>query len=181
MRVTSHDRPRVDRPMNASAGSGVIAGLIGGLLGTVVMDLFGAGLFVAMGAPATLSFAVIGDAAAGFGALLGIALAGGAPLGVLLHYLIGLGLGAIFGAAVSQLAPLRALSTWRGVGLAVLFVEVMSQPLLAAAALLLHMTAAEAAQWFGISFVMHLVYGLVLGLIVYRYRGRGAALPPTQG
>jgi hypothetical protein len=29
------------------------------------------------------------------------------------------------------------------------------------------MTAAEAAQWFGISFVMHLVYGLVLGLVAF--------------
>lgn len=180
MRVLPHNRPRASRPASASAGRGVSAGLIGGLLGTIVMDLFGAGLFVVMSAPATLSFAVIGDAASDFGAMLGIALAGGAPLGVLLHYLIGLGLGGIFGAAVSQLAPLRALPTWQGVGLAVLYVEVVSQPLLVAAALLLHMTAAEAARWFGISFVMHLVYGLVLGLIVYRYRRRDTALPPTQ-
>jgi len=48
----------------------------------------------------------------------------------------------------------------------ILYVEIMSLPMLAAAALILQMTAAETAQWFGISFVMHLVYGLVLGLVV---------------
>lgn len=53
----------------------------------------------------------------------------------------------------------------------ILYVEIVSQPLLAAAALILQMTRAETAQWFGISFVMHLVYGLVLGLAV-RYRLR---------
>ena len=142
MRATLHDRPRAGRPKSATRG--VSLGLIGGLLGTVVMDLFGAGLFVALGSPATLSFAVIGDAAAGFFAMLGISLAGGVPLGALLHYLIGLGLGGIFGAAVSQLAPLRALSTWKGVGLGVLYVEVMSQPLLVAAALILHETISSA-------------------------------------
>lgn len=178
MRATLHTQPRAEHPMGASATRGVIAGLIGGLLGTVVMDLFGAGLFLALGGPASLSFAIIGDAAAGFFAMLGITLAGGAPLGALLHYLIGLGLGGVLGAAVSQLALLRGLSTWKGVGLGVLYVEVMSQPLLVAAALILRMTTAEVAQWFGISFVMHLIYGLVLGLIVY-YGLRIAA--PRQG
>jgi hypothetical protein len=37
-------------------------GLIGGLLATIVMDLFGAGLFLAMGGPVSLSFIVIGSA-----------------------------------------------------------------------------------------------------------------------
>jgi hypothetical protein len=61
--------------------------------------------------------------------------------------------------------------------LGVLYVEIASQPLLVAAALILRMTGAEAAQWFGISFVMHLVYGLVLGLIVHY--GLHTA-PPTR-
>jgi NhaP-type Na+/H+ or K+/H+ antiporter len=35
-----------------------------------------------------------------------------------------------------------------------------------AAALILQMTPSEAAQWFGLSFLMHLVYGLMLGIVV---------------
>ena len=54
----------------------------------------------------------------------------------------------------------------KAVGMGILYVEIMSLPMLAAAALILRMTAAETAQWFGVSFVMHLVYGLVLGLVV---------------
>jgi hypothetical protein len=145
----------------------VLVGCIGGLVGTIMMDLFGAGLFVVMGGPASLSFTIIGDAAAAFFVMLGMTVAGGTPLGALLHYLIGLAFGALFGAAVTRIAVLRADSLQKAVGLGVIYVEVMSLPLLAAAAWVLQMTAAETAQWFGISFVMHLVYGLVLGLVMY--------------
>jgi hypothetical protein len=155
----------------------MMVGCIGGLVGTIVMDLFGAGLFLIMSGPASLSFAIIGDAAAGGFSLLGITLAGGAPLGALLHYLIGLALGCLFGAAVSRVAALRVDSLKKAVGMGMLYVEVMSLPMLASAALILRMTAAETAQWFGISFVMHLVYGLVLGLVVRQ----GLRAAPSAG
>lgn len=151
--------------------SGAMVGCLGGLLGTVVMDLFGAGLFLLMGGPASLSFAVIGDAAAGFLAMVGMTVTGGVPLGALLHYLIGLTFGGVFGLAASRVAVLQLTSLTKAVGLAVLSVEVISQPLLVAAALILHMSEAQTAQWFGLSFVMHLVYGLVLGLIACYGRG----------
>jgi len=167
MRARLHVDTRAERPLRAIPTRGIIAGCIGGLLGTVVMDLFGGGLFRAMGGPASLSFAVIGDAAAAFCAMFGISAAGGMPLGALLHYLIGPAFGALFGALVSRVAVLRLDSRKKAVGLGILYVEIMSQPLLAAAAWVLHMTAAETAQWFGISFVMHLVYGLVLGLVTH--------------
>jgi hypothetical protein len=120
-------------------------GAIAGLAGTIVMDVFGMGLFVALGSPASLSFSIIGDAAAAFLAWLG-------------H-------------------SLRLASAWKGLGLGILYVEIMSQPLLAAAAIVLRMTAAEAAQWFGLSFVMHLVYGGVLGLVIARGLRPPAARP----
>lgn len=161
---------------NASLIKGMEVGLMGGLVGTIVMDLFGAGIFLVMGGPASLSFPIIGDAAAGFFSMLGIEIAGGALLGAVLHYLIGLAFGLIFGAAVSYIHALQLDSTKKGVGLGILFVEVMSLPLLAAAAIILKMTPSETAQWFGISFVMHLLYGLVLGLVVtYGLRSAPAA------
>jgi hypothetical protein len=63
----------------------------------------------------------------------------------------------------------------QAVAMGILYVEIMSLPMLAAAALILRMTATETAQWFGISIVMHLIYGLVLGLVV-RY---GLQAAPT--
>jgi hypothetical protein len=167
MRAKLHIDPPAERRVRTARTSGMLVGGIGGLVGTIVMDLFGAGLFLVMGGPASLSFTIIGDAAAAFFAMLGMAVAGGTPLGALLHYLIGIAFGALFGAAVSRVAVLQLDSLKKAIGLGIVYVELMSQPLLAAAAWVLHMTAAETAQWFGISFVMHLVYGLVLGLIVH--------------
>ena len=153
---------------------GMIAGMIGGLAGTIVMYLFGAGIFVLLGWPANTSFTIIGDSAASFLSKPGFALTGGAPLGVRLYYLIGLTLGAILGIALVSLEPLHKASLKKRMWLSILFVEVMSLPLLAAGALALKMSAADAVLWFGISFVMHLVYGLVLGIVTCYGVGRVA-------
>jgi hypothetical protein len=102
--------------------------------------------------------------------------AGGTPLGALLHYLIGLVFGGLFGAAVSRIAVLRLRSPKKALGLGVVYVELMSLPLLVAAAWVLRMNTAETAQWFGVSFVMHLVYGLVLGMVAY-YGPRAVPAP----
>jgi len=177
MSAKLHYDTRAERHGRTTHSRGMMVGCIGGLVGTIVMDLFGAGLFLIMSGPASLSFAIIGDAAAGGFSLLGFTLAGGAPLGALLHYLIGLALGCLFGAAVSRVAALRVDSLKKAVGMGMLYVEVMSLPMLASAALILRMTAAETAQWFGISFVMHLVYGLVLGLVVRQ----GLRAAPSAG
>ncbi len=144
---------------------GLIAGMVGGLAGTMLMYLFGAGIFALLGWPASTSISIIGDAASAFFSPLGIVLVGGASLGIRLYYLIGLVLGAMMGIAVVSLEPLRLGSLQKRVGLSILFVEVMSLPMLTAGTLALKMNVVSAALWFSISFVMHLVYGLVLGLI----------------
>lgn len=169
-----HVNPRVGHRMSSAAPARpVVVGVIGGLVGTIAMDLFGAALFLVLGGPASLSFSIIGDTAAGVLSLLSIHVAGGFPLGALLRYLIGLALGGILGAAVSRLSAFRIDSLKKGIGMGILFVEVMSLPMLALAAIVLSMTASQTAQWFGISFVMHLVYGLVLGgFLSYRLRPR---------
>lgn len=167
MRARLHVDTRAARSVDNTPARAIIVGCVGGLVGTIVMDLFGGMLFLVMGGPASLAFSVIGDAAAACFATLGLTLAGGTPLGALLHYLIGLAFGALFGAGVSRIAVLRLDTRKKAVGLGVLYVELLSQPLLAAAAWVLQMTAGETAQWFGISFVMHLVYGFILGLVAY--------------
>jgi hypothetical protein len=48
----------------------------------------------------------------------------------------------------------------------VLYVEILSQPMLATAPILLKMSTAEILQWYGGAFVMHMVMGLVLGFVV---------------
>ena len=141
-------------------------GLMGGLVGTIVMDLILMGGLLAVGLPAFTCFSIVGNTAARFFSILGIEMAGGVPLGVAAHYLIGPVVGAIFGTAVTQVKALRVDSLKKGVILAVLYVEILSQPILATTPLLLPMTAAETLQWFGVSFIMHLIFGIVLGAVV---------------
>jgi hypothetical protein len=134
------------------------------------MQLFGMGIFILLGWPADTSFLIIGDSAAAFFSSLGIRLAGGAPLGMLLYYLIGLALGAVLSIAAIRWAPFRSVSLRKGVILSIIYVEAMSLPLLVAGALSLKMVPVDAILWFCISFVMHLVYGLVMGVFLFSAR-----------
>ena len=93
-------------------------------------------------------------------------MAGGVPLGVAAHYLIGPVVGAIFDAVVAQVDALRVGTLKKGVVMAVLHAEILSQPMLAMTPILLKITASETLLWFGGSFVMHLMWGIVLGVIV---------------
>ena len=153
----------------------LVVGSIGGLLGALAMALFGVGIFLMMGMPASQAFSIIGDAVAGMFYAVGIDVTGGVSLGAVAYCLISLALGILFVAGVSQIEALRVDSTKKGVGLGILCVEIMSQPMLAAAAIILKMTASMTAQWFGVSFVMHLVYGAILGAVV-SYGLRAAAV-----
>jgi len=148
--------------------SGLWSGFIGGLAGTLCMDAVLICGFLAVGLPAFTCFKVVGDTAGQFFAILNIRLAGGAATGAAAHYIIGPFLGAIFGAAVATVQALRADSLRRCTLLAVLYIQTLAQPLLAATPILLKMKPAETLQWFGISFGMHLIMAVVLGVVVGR-------------
>ena len=150
----------------APLARGIGWGFIGGLVGTMVMDILLMGTFLAVGRPALLCFSVVGDTAARVFALTGAEIAGGVPAGVAAHYIIGPLVGLLFGAVAAAFPALRAGTLKKSIVLAVLYIEILSQPLLAMTPPLLKMTAPVVALWYGGSFVMHLVLGLVLGAIV---------------
>lgn len=172
------ERPEHDSRTQGAKDSGARAkgpafGLIAGLAATVVIDLVTMGVLPFMGAPRDGGFSIIGDTAAGFFALFGLDVAGGVPLGAVLHFLVGLALGVIFGAAVTRVDALRLSSIKKSLGLGILYTEVISLPILVTPPLILKWAGAAAAQWFGFSFVMHAIWGVVLGLVV-RYGLRSA-------
>jgi hypothetical protein len=150
----------------AAVVRGAIWGLVGGLIGTVALDIVLIAVLSTMGLPAVISFTTIGDTAAAFFGLVGLEMAGGFPMGVTAHYLLGLMLGAIFGAAVSQVEALRTCRRLRCVLLGVVYVLILSQPILALSPLLLKMTAVATVQWFVISAAVHSIWGAVLGAFV---------------
>lgn len=146
---------------------GLVWGLVGGLAGTLFMDIVLIGALSAAGMPAFTCFSIVGNTVARFFSILGINMAGGTPLGVATHYLVGPAVGLIFGVALVKIDSLQLCTLKKCIVVAVLYVEILSQPLLAMTPLLLNMSGADTLQWFGASFVMHFMLGVVLGTVVY--------------
>ena len=92
------------------------------------------------------------------------------------HFLLGLALGAVFGVAVSRVRFLRLGSVVKGALLGVLYIEIVSQPILVLAPLLVRMTTPDVLQWYALSTSMHVIYGIVLG-VVMALRQRRSARP----
>jgi hypothetical protein len=174
MTAERYHRPTADLGNHAMiAGAGM--GLVGGLVGTVAMDIVLTALLLAIGVPAVIVFTTIGDTAASAFALVSLRLAGGAPLAAAVYCLLGLVLGAVFGVALAGVARVRSCSKRGCIVLGVLYAEIVSQPILALSPLLLGMTAADTVQWFAISAAMHAIWGGVLGAIA----SYGLQLPPA--
>jgi hypothetical protein len=167
MEITLQDNSRArGHVTHVSLKRGVGWGLIGGLAGTMFMDLV---LMVALpiaGLPALTCFSIVGNTVASFFSMQGIEMAGGIPLGIVAHYLIGPVAGAIFGAAVTRVNVHRVDTLKKNIVLAVLYIEILSQPILATTPILLKMTLTETLKWYGGSFVMHFVLGVILGVII---------------
>jgi hypothetical protein len=151
-------------PVSISRGLGW--GLIGGLAGTLVMDLVLMGALAALGSPALTCFSIVGNTVARFFSIQSIDMAGVIRLGVATHYLVGPLVGAIFGTLVARIEALRVNTLKKSIILAIIYVEILSQPMLATAPILLKMTAPVTIQWYGGSFVMHLLLAVVLGAVV---------------
>ena len=171
-----HDSRAKGAMGSGARAKGLVLGLIAGLVATIVIDLIMMGFLLFTGQPADDGFAVIGDTMAGFFSLFGIDVAGGVPPGVVWHYLIGLALGVIFGAAVTRFDALRLNSMKKGVGLGILYTEVISMPILVMPPIILKWTASAVARLFGFYFVMHAIWGILLGVVVsYGLRSAMAA------
>jgi hypothetical protein len=141
-------------------------GLIGGLAGTFVMDLCVAGAFSIAGLSIAQCFSNIGDTVARFFGILGLEMPGGIPLGIATQYVIGPAIGATFGGAVARVDLLRVNRRPRRIVLAVLYVELIGQPLIATMPILLKWTLLESLIWYVGALVAHLIAGAVMGLVM---------------
>lgn len=161
-----HDLRTQDAIRTDARSKGLVLGLAGGVVATVVIDLITVAVMPLIGLPADSGFSLIGDTAAGFVALFSIDVAGGVPLGLALHYVIGLALGGLFGAAVTRIAALSLNSIKKGVGLGILYAEIISLPIVLTPPIILSLPGLDAARWFGFCLVMHAIWGTVLGALM---------------
>ena len=141
-------------------------GFLGGLTGTLVMDLLLMGAMLALKQPATQCFSIVGDTVSRFFTMLGAQVAGGVPTGVVTHYVVGPLFGIIFGAAVTRLPVLRGGSLKKIIIAAFLYVELLSQPILVTTPILLKMGTPATLQWYSGAFILHMIMSIVLGVIV---------------
>ncbi len=151
----------------------LVWGFLGGLVATLVMDLILMSILAAVGMSPSSCFSIVGDSVARLLSLGAIAGTDSISLGIAAHYLVGPLMGLLFGVAVTKVDALYVDSRKKALITAVLFAEILSQPLLAMAPLLLQMTASAMLLWYGGSLGMHLIWGCVLGLIW----SRGLCLP----
>ena len=149
----------------APLARGAAWGFIGGLSGTLVMDILLMGALIALKQPALLCFSIVGETVSRFLALFGMQIASGFPTGMVTHYLIGPLVGTVFGTVVAVFPILRERTPKKITIAAFMYVETLSLPLLMTTPILLKMEAPATLQWFGGSFVMHLILSIVLGVI----------------
>jgi hypothetical protein len=145
-------------------------GLMGGLAATLVMDLLLMGLFAAAGLRPLTCYIMIGKTIGHLFSLQGFWAGQASALGVAAHYLIGPLLGGLFGAVLAKIKAARTISRKKVILLAVLYTELLSQPLLALTPALLPMTTNEILAWYAGSFGMHLIWGCILGAITSKAR-----------
>ena len=133
--------------------------LIGSLLGTIAMDLV-----------MVVESVIIGMPVHGFFALIGSVVGGSAPIGAVIHFLVGSTLGLLFGLAVDQIRFLRIDSVHKGVWLGLL-VGLVTIPLgCVPFAVLVGVSILELVSF---SFIPHLVWGAVMGVVVGYGLGSG--------
>lgn len=147
---------------------GVGLGLIGGLAGTMVMDLVLMAALFLVGMPALTCFTIVGETIAKLFSWQGTDNSSIIQLGLAIHYTIGPIVGVIFGVLVVKWKSLRINSLQKSILFAVVYIEILSQPLLAAPPLLLKMSLSTILLWYGGSTIMHLLAGVVLGTVLYR-------------
>lgn len=161
---------------NKSQGTGTIPfirfskglgwGLIGGAVGTLIMDLVLMGAFAIARLPLLACFSIVGDTVATIFSIQSIENSRAIRLGVLTHYLIGPVIGAIFGTVIMRVKALQVNTIKKSVLLAILYVEILSQPLLASTPILLKMALPAILQWYCGALGMHLIAGAVIGAVV---------------
>ena len=151
-------------PINSSRGLGW--GLIGGLAGTLIMDLVLMGAFAIARLPLLTCFSIVGDTVESIFSIQNTEMSRSIRLGVITHYLIGPLIGAFFGMVIVKVNGLRVNTLKKSILVAILYVEVLSQPLLVVTPILLKMTLPAILLWYGGSFVMHMIAGSVLGMFV---------------
>jgi hypothetical protein len=146
--------------------TGIKWGSLGGFAGTLIMDLFLIGAFSAFGLPTLSCFSMIGEIVTKLFFNQCLVTINSVYIGIIVHYIVGPLIGLFFGIIITRLSFQQVLTQKRIIIYAILWVELISQPLLLTAPILLNMTKADIFAWYVGSTMMHFIAALVLGFMV---------------
>jgi hypothetical protein len=159
--------PKEGHVLRAPLFRGIAWGIFGGLAGTLVMDMLLMVIMLAFRQPVLLCFSIVGETVSSLLAVFNIEAGDGILTGMAAHYSIGPLVGAFFGTAATNFAAPWVVTPKKCVISAILYVEILSQPILAITPIVLKMTSHQILLWFGGSFIMHLLLAIILGTVVH--------------
>lgn len=175
--ITTNSRPytkTTDQRSLAAVPSPLTWAVLGGLAGTLVMDLVLMAALWLAGRDPFKCFSMVGMSVR---LLLGLPSGEGLPAvltGVATHYSVGPALAILFVALMGRLSLLRSPSLKRTLITAALYAELISQPMLVIVPIFLRLPTSLTLVWYAGSTVMHLTYAIVLGLTLWYGHLRGA-------
>ncbi len=163
-----------------SLSSPLLWGMIGGLTGTLVMDLVLMSAVWLAGLEPTSCFSMVGVTVRRVLGMPGGEGLTGVAAGVATHYTVGPALGLLFGAIMRSSSAVRGASLKQTLVSAVLYVELISQPMLVTVPIFLQLPLAGTLSWYAGSTVMHAICAVVLAMLVW-YGPRGFETPSASG
>ncbi len=159
--------------------SPLLRGMVGGFAGTLVMDLVLLTVLWLAGLEPLSCFSMVGMTVR---RLLGLPAGEGLTAvlaGVATHYSVGPAVGFLFGVMIQRIRAFQSLPFERTLLIAVLYVELISQPMLVTVPISLQLPLADTLKWYAGSTVVHLICAAVLAAVVWhgsrRFRMRSAS------
>ncbi len=142
-------------------------GAAGGFAGTLAMDLVLMGGLWLFGLEPLSCFSMVGTTIR-----LMLGLPAGEEMtaviaGVATHYSVGPAVGFLFGVMMRRFSAFHSASFQWTLFTAVLYVELISQPMLVTVPIFLQLPLAQTLEWYAGSTVMHLICALMLGTVAW--------------
>jgi len=106
-RTLKTNKQMTGRMTHINSVRGLAWGSIGGVAGTLVMDVTLMGVLAAFGSSPLTCFSIVGNTVARFLSMQNLGLARAIYLGIATHYVVGPVIGAIFGLAVAGIKALQ--------------------------------------------------------------------------
>jgi hypothetical protein len=142
---------------------GLRYGLLAGFVSTIVMDIVCLVIFLVMGESLPAFFALIGRS---FLTLINVDVAYPLWQGLVLHYSIGIITGLVLGAATRLINKLNFGTYRKSILLSVIITQIEGAALFYLMSLILNIPQSDMLIMYGLGFILHLMWGTLLGLII---------------